>query len=362
MTKRYVSILTMLTMCASVSYAQQAEVTANVDSLTVGDRFELSLFLGHDGTREALFPHRLLPDSLAEAGGRFRLGDFEILSVLNEGGRPYDNGGRIDSVVYEATSFALDSAVVASITLGLASEVDTLLGEAPGITIPVASLVGADAMSIRDITPLAEFERPVWPWILGILALVAVILALWWYRRKGEPDTMEADYAPEPALPAFDEAMDRLSSLDSEDLSIPERIKPFYVELTDILRTYVGRRADVPALESTTRELLERLARTPAAGIVPSEVLGEIRHILSEADMVKFADWKPVPDSARSVVQHTRETISGMEEAYRREQAKAQAPIYPGGDGARGPEPPTEDWSSVPEGAWPRPEDDEARS
>ena len=53
--------------------------------------------------------------------------------MLKEGGRPYDLGGRIDSVVYEATTFALDTARVAGIPVGLASPVDTLVAMTPPV-------------------------------------------------------------------------------------------------------------------------------------------------------------------------------------------------------------------------------------
>ena len=105
----------------------------------------------------------------------FKFGDFEIIGVLKEGGRPYDNGGRIDSVVYEATTFALDSARVAGIPVGLATELDTLIGMSSPFMVPVVSLVPEDATEIKDIAPLAEFPRSVWPWIVGVLMVRHVL-------------------------------------------------------------------------------------------------------------------------------------------------------------------------------------------
>ena len=92
------------------------------------------------------------------------------------------------------------------------------------------------------------------------------------------------------------------------DLSDPDIVKPFYVELTDILRTYVGRRARVPALESTTRELLDKLQRSQAGTVVPGEVLSEIDDdVLSHADLVKFADLQPLLEKTRDMVTETTE-------------------------------------------------------
>jgi hypothetical protein len=299
------------------AFGQQVDVFASSDSVSVGDRFRLTVVIGHDGSRNALFPHDMLPDTLKMANSPFSLGDFEILSVLNQGGRPYSTGGRIDSVVYEATTFALDSARVAGIPVGLSTEVDTLFGAGPALAVRVGSLVPEGTTELKDIMPLAEFPQSWWPWILGALALLAVGLAIWWWRRKqASPDADSGGAVKE--TPPYDEAVTRLIQLEAIDLSQPDSIKPFYVELTDILRTYVGRRAHVPALESTTRELLERLSQSMHGTVVPGEVIAEINEVLSHADLVKFADLKPLLEQTRAMVTETRGAIEGTESAFRK--------------------------------------------
>jgi hypothetical protein len=306
------------------AFAQQGDAYVSADSVTIGDRFELTVVLGHDGTRSALFPHSMLPDSIQQVGAAFGLEDFEILDVLKEGGRPYDLGGRIDSVVYEATTFALDTARVAGIPVGLASDMDTLVAMTPPVFLRIGSLVPEDAAELKDITPLADFDRSWWPWILGMLALCAIVFALWLKRRRdGEDESTGATLEPE--TPPYDEAVERLTELAAMDLSDPEIVKPFYVELTDILRTYVGRRARVPALESTTRELLDKLQRSQAGTVVPGEVLSEIDDVLSHADLVKFADLQPLLEKTRDMVTETRSAIEGAESALRADEEQRQA-------------------------------------
>lgn len=299
------------------SHGQRIEAFFSADSVTVGDRFQLTMIIGHDGTRSALFPHSLLPDSLKLANAPFTLGDFEILSVLGQGGRPYDNGGRIDSVVYEVTTFALDSARVAGFPFGLSTETDTLFGMSAALTLQIGSLVPEDATEIKDLMPLAEFKKSWWPWILGGLALLAVAGLLWWWRRRQNQLTNDAPVVLE-ATPPYDEAISRLMQLEQFDLADPAAVKPFYVELTDILRTYVGRRIHVPALESTTRELLDRLKASSEGRHVPSEVIAEINDVLSHADLVKFADLRPILEQTKAMVTETREAIDGTESAFRK--------------------------------------------
>jgi len=315
-----VPLLALLLLALPAS-AQQIETYASVDSVTVGDRFELTLVLGHDGSGEAIFPHDLLPDSLQSAA-IFTLGDFEILRMVSRGGRDFDLGGRIDSVVYEATTFALDTARVAGIPVGLVAQGDTLVGAAPAFFLQIGSLVPEDAEDIKDLADLAEFDRAWWPWVVGILALLAVAYGLWWWRRKNgmaeEIDIPE----PEPQIPPYQQALERLVHLQTIDLSDSENIKPFYIELTDILRTYVGRRAHVPALESTTRELLNRLKGSSRGAILPNEVVLEIDDVLTHADLVKFADLKPILEQTRAMVAETRDAIEGTESIYKEDDAR----------------------------------------
>lgn len=302
--------------------AQQFETHLSADSVTVGDRFEMTVVIGHDGMREPIFPHLLLPDSL-QGNAMFTLGDFEILGLRSAGGRDWPGGGRIDSVIYEATTFALDTARVAGVLVGLASDRDTLSALTPPAFLRIGSLVPDDATELQDLAELATFERSWWPWVIGVLALLGVLYGLWRWRNQGQEEPEEV-VAAEPAIPPYQEAIDRLAQLQRGDLSDPEQVKPFYVELTDILRTYVGRRTHVPALESTTRELLSRLRTSSSGKMLPDDILKEIDHVLTHSDLVKFADLRPILEQTREMVDETRQVIEGTESAYREEDLRRE--------------------------------------
>ena len=96
------------------------------------------------------------------------------------------------------------------------------------------------------------------------------------------------------------------------------------MELTAILRTYVGRRAHLPALESTTHELLLRLRDSRAGDVLPDDVVTEIDNVLTHADLVKFADLRPILEQTRAMVAETKEAIEGSESAYRQEDERME--------------------------------------
>lgn len=306
--------------------AQQAEVYVQVDSVLVGDRFDLTIVLGHDGSQDVVFPHMLIPDSL-RATTFFGLGDFEILGVKQSGERAYGSAGRLDSVVYEAVTFALDSARVAGIPINLVSGPDTMTVLSNALLLPVGSLVPDGTEDIQDITDIAEFPRALWPWILAILLILATLAAWWWYRRIQATELEPRSVAP--PVPAIQTALERLRQLEDVDLRALSDVKSFYVELADVLRTYFGQRANVPALEATTRELVEQLSRLRADRPVPRSLIKTLHEILDQSDLVKFADIHPVVDRTRMILKQSRETIEQTEKAYREEEAREAMDVIP---------------------------------
>ena len=309
------SIAAAFVLAAAPSTAQRYDAYALVDSVTVGERFLIALSIEHDGSATPLFPLDFLPDSLREASF-FALGDLTIFGQTNGGRRLISRNWVVDSVLYEAATFELDSAFVETLPLGLVSAGDTVIAGTPPVFVTVISLVPEDAESIRDITPLAEFPGSSWLWFVIPLIIALAIAAWYWRKRHREEEEIDQDYEPESEIPPYVEALERLRQLETMDLTDPEILKPFYVELSELLRNYLERRADVPALETTTRELIDRLQQSIDSSIVSKELIGEIRAILTHADLVKFADMHPASVSGAGAIGMTRHTIDETEKEY----------------------------------------------
>lgn len=309
------------------SLAQRYDAYSLADSVTVGERFEILVSVEHDGDRSPLFPHDFLPDSLAE-DMIFELGGFTVLGNTPVARRQVSSGWVIDSLRYEVATFELDSAYVPTMPVGLVSEADTLIAGTPPIVVRVKSLVPEDAEGIRDITNLAEFRGISWIWYLFPVTLLAALAYWYWKKRQREEEPEEIDQVVVPTEPPWEQAQRRLKLLEQMDLSNPDNIKPFYVELSEVLRTYLARRAHLPALESTTDELIERLRQALDTGVVPSDIVTEVEGVLSHADMVKFADMHPISEEGRSALSRTRTAIEETEQEYQlRQKARQEAVI-----------------------------------
>ena len=134
----------------------------------------------------------------------------------------------------------------------------------------------------------ADFKSYLW-WILGILLLLAIIIYFITRKKKTQEEIIAK-------LPPYEQALERLKELDSKQLWQKNMVKEYYIELTDIVRSYIERELKIPALESTTDELMETITDFNSSSKlnIPAETIGKLNKLLTEADLVKFAKFKPL--------------------------------------------------------------------
>lgn len=126
----------------------------------------------------------------------------------------------------------------------------------------------------------------------GLLVLLLVIGLILYFILRDKPTEEELLLR----IPPFDAAKLRLKELDGKKLISQNKIKLYYVELTDIVRTFIERELNIPALESTTDELLETIVDFNSSSKldIPKETIAKLGKLLQEADLVKFAKSKPL--------------------------------------------------------------------
>ncbi len=158
----------------------------------------------------------------------------------------------------------------------------------------------------QDLRPLKEqwTMAPNWPlWIaLGVAALALAAAAVWWIRRRRARRTVEE--IPEVRLPPDFVALAELERIAAMGLPARGEFKQFYTLVTDAVRRYLEARFGVEALERTTFELLDDLARRRL------DVDG-LAALLNEADLVKFAKYKPDGARADDAMSLARDVVIG---------------------------------------------------
>jgi hypothetical protein len=163
-----------------------------------------------------------------------------------------------------------------------------------------------------------DYKHLLW-WLIPIALLIALILYLI-FRKKSEKEAVSI------FIPPIEEALQRLKELDEKQLLKQNRIKDYYTELTDIVRTYIEKDTHIPALESTTNELIETISdfnESSELGIA-KETIKDLQFILQGADMVKFAKSKPIVEEIRNdrgvVERIIKDTQSAVSEKRRKEE------------------------------------------
>jgi hypothetical protein len=128
--------------------------------------------------------------------------------------------------------------------------------------------------------------------ILAILAIIGFWIYWFVIRKRKETE----DLPTYRTLPPYDEALIRLTALDEKLLWQNNKIKEYYSELTEIVRGYIERELQVPALENTTDEVLEIIKDFKSADTleISKETMHCLNDLLRAADLVKFAKSKPL--------------------------------------------------------------------
>jgi hypothetical protein len=188
----------------------------------------------------------------------------------------------------------------------------------PALTVTLQN-VPAGPKDKGDIRGIKGVVGPVawspWWWAVALFLLAALCLLLWHKRKRAL-----AGPPPPPPIPADREALARLQELRASGWLEAGKLKEFYSRLSDIVRAYIEKGFDVPALERTTAELMRDLRRR---AVLSADRLIELQTLLDECDLVKFAKYRP--ETQEALLQHAA-AVRFIEETR-----DALDPIAPGG-------------------------------
>lgn len=291
---------------SDTSLAPQVQMGVSVqpDTVTVGQHFVVRVRVRAPKGAEIGFP--VGPDSGAAV----------------EAVDPKRELGSGDSTVVERTAiYRLVAWAVGAQHVTLGSLVVSAAGADRRYAIPDLPVV---VRSVRPADSTGRVPRPardvlvappvLWPWIVGGLLLIAILL--WLLRRRLHRRPIPSD-AGRGALADAQRDFARIDQLAL--LEAGERGR--YVALhIDVLREYLAARIPEAARSLTSTELLGVLradAPVPLPRMVP---------VLAAADLIKYAD-RPVTEArARELASETRGIVESIEEAVLHRAESAETP------------------------------------
>lgn len=145
---------------------------------------------------------------------------------------------------------------------------------------------------IKPIIEAPSASSGIWKWLLIVVLLSGFGFLVYYLVKKFQKKKVEQEVFKTP----IEKATSLLNSLEKKELWQKGEVKAYYSELTDIARNYIEEAIEIPAMESTTSELIVALrnASQKKKMAIGTETLENLERVLKQADLVKFAKSKPL--------------------------------------------------------------------
>ena len=311
--------LSLLLFAATPSFSQDVSATAKLDTgaMLIGDHVGLKLqFNGPAGSR-VIWP--VFRDTIL--GNIIILGRSKIDSSFSKDKKSLTLSQELNLTCFDSGFYTLPQIpfryrILPDTSVNIVSS---------GLSMLMVHTIKVDTTNaIKPIkgplrVPITFLEML--PFILIALALIAAVLLLIWYLKKRKNNEPLIQIRQKVKLQPHEKALQELEKLRTKKLWQAGHVKEYQSELTDILRNYIEEGFGIPAMESTTFEIISQLKQR---GDFPKQVIEKAEHILKIADMVKFAKAIPVPqeneNSLNGGIEFIRETTRPLTEKTRTEE------------------------------------------
>ena len=262
-------------------FGQQKQVQTSIDTTKnkIGAEFKLTLKTNVDTLSKVVFPN---------------VKNFGALEVIQS--YPIDTIKKNDRYElvkkYGLAQFDSGKYTIPSVRILINSKAflsDSLNVEVANVEVDTLKQKMYD---IKDIAPADNSIGDWWKWLLVLLIIAGLGALAYWYVKKHKEKKEEAEIYKTP----IEKATNLLNTLEKKELWQRGEIKEYYSELTDIVRIYIEEAIEVPAMESTTSELIQalKIASLKKKMELSKETIDNLFTVLKQADLVKFAKSKPL--------------------------------------------------------------------
>ena len=276
-------------------HAQEVKVATSTKNIKIGEQIEYKISVQAPANAAVVFPEgqtfgalemvKTNPTDTLKEAGKFRLEKAYYLTQFDEGKYTIPQ----QKIQISHKDFYTDS----------------LLVEVHNVAIDTLK------QPLYDAKPIAEVTSPssshLWLWIVGIVALLLTAAALYFFVFRKKKLSAEEE---RKKLPPFERAIQDLKDLQNSKYLIESQHKAYYTRLTDIVKEYLEDEVHILAKESTTDELLAKINDLQQTGKLhlSAETISNLKRVLQNADLVKFAKSKPSDNNA----EYDRETIENV--------------------------------------------------
>lgn len=262
-------------------FAQQKQVVTSIDTIKnkIGAEFKLSIKTTVDTSSKVIFPN------LKNIGALEIIQSYPIDTIKTD--------GRYELIKkYGLTQFDSGRYVIPRIKIFIDSKpfmTDSLLVEVANVQVDTLKQKMFD---IKDIAPADNSIGDWWKYFLIIALIIGIGVLIYWVIKKRQEKKLQEEVYKTP----IEKATSLMDTLEKKELWQKGEVKAYYSELTDIARNYIEEAIEIPAMESTTSELIQglRAASVKKKMTLSQETIENLERVLKQADLVKFAKSKPL--------------------------------------------------------------------
>lgn len=299
----------MFVLTAEV-FSQSIDAKAFTDKVEyeIGDYIYLTIEILHEDDLRVFKP--LLSELVKE------------IEVISSSEPVVENVGNKRKIIYNFIVSKYDSADVNLAPIPVIYQIGSDTTSYEVFTNPihftVRTLPVVTASEIKDVKPPIKIPLDLITLIIILICILAIIaLAVYFYKRKQRKKQKQVQKKKVYIIPAHVKAITELRALEEKHLWQQGYIKEYHTEITEIIRRYFEERFNILALESSTTEIMEQLTRV----IVPENIYKIINGFLNNADLVKFAKFKPIPEVNEEMM---RQAVDIVENTVPLQSAKSE--------------------------------------
>ena len=269
--------LFFLLLVSTLTYSQKVSVAIDTTNIRIGEQFLFKIVI--KDTANVIFPEKLENLNKLEVVKDIKIDTFKNSLIKKYLMTGFDSGAfyiPTQQIFIKNRAYLSDSVLINVATVS----VDTTKQK----MFPIKSI---------QTEPLVYDDfKPYLIWVF--LALLLIGLLIYYFKTRKKPEIKEIDTVN--TLPPFEEALEKLQELDNKLLWQNNEIKKYYSELTEIIRVFIEKELEIPALEITTFELVSLLSdyNNPKNINITKETVRKLDALLQEADLVKFAKSTPL--------------------------------------------------------------------